>query len=95
MLNKLTQTKQGERMIKFKKIEAGQYYGYINNVDVYEIYNGQYDAGVNYPIWQVSMKQTDKSKSLYGLYENVDTCSTLSEAKKYVKMLQNQKEERA
>ena len=82
-------------MIKFKKREAGQYYGYINGVDVYEIYNGQDDVGVNYPIWQVSMKETDKSKMLYGSYENVDTCSTLSEAKEYVKFLQNQKEERA
>ena len=49
-------------MIKFKKREAGQYYGYINGVDLYEIYNSQDDAGVNYPMWQVSMKETDKSK---------------------------------
>jgi len=72
MLNKLTQTKQGEKM-KTKKIQAGVYQ-ITTNKDIYTVEQNDalFDKG-----WEIFTKNGKE-----------DIASTLSEAKEFIQLIE-------
>ena len=72
MLNKLTQTKQGEKM-KTKKIQAGVYQ-ITTNKDIYTVEQNDelFDKG-----WEIFTKNGKE-----------DLASTLSEAKEFIQLIE-------